>query len=102
MQRGQEAKQKKLLKEVLEALPMKKEDIVDLIRYEHEKMGDKEVGDMIDSIITDAGESAKAPDLTPLDKLFHIARESYIRGYMVALYYSNEVVKEVIAELQEA
>lgn len=102
MQRGQEAKQKKPLKEVLEALTMTKEDIVDLMRYEHEKMGDKEVADMVDSIIKDAGESVKAPDLTPLDKLFHIARESYIRGYMVALYYSNEAVKDAIAELQEA
>ena len=98
----QEAEQTKPLKEALEALTMKDTDIGELVRFEHEKMGDKEVADMVDSIIRDAGESAKAPDITPLDKLFHIARESYIRGYMVALYLSNEAVKEAIAQLQEA
>jgi hypothetical protein len=102
MQRGQEAKQKKPLKEVLEALTMKDTDIGELVRFEHEEVGYEEVADMVDSIIKDAGESIKAPDLTILDKLFHIARESYIKGYMVAIYRSNEAVKEVIAQLQEA
>ena len=97
-----EAEQTKPLKEVLEALAMKDADIGDLVRFEREKMGDEEVADMVDSIIKDAGESAKAPNISPLDKLFHIARESYIRGYMLALYLSNEAVKEAIAELQEA
>ena len=98
----QEAEQTKPLKEALEALTMKDTDIGELVRFEHEKMGYKEVADMVDSIIRDAGESAKAPDLTPLDKLFHIARESYTRGYMVALYLSNEAIKEAITQLQEA
>ncbi len=71
-------------------------------RFEREQMGYEEVADMIDSIIRGAGESAKAPDITPLDKLYYIARESYTRGYMVALYLSNEAVKEAIAQLQEA
>ena len=81
---------------------MKDTDIGELARFEREQMGYEEVADMIDSIIRGAGESAKAPDITPLDKLYYIARESYTRGYMVALYLSNEAVKEAIAQLQEA
>lgn len=95
-------RQTKPLKEALEALTMKDTDIGKLARFGREQMGDEEVADMIDSIIRGAGESAKAPDITPLDKLYYIARESYTKGYMVALYLSNEAVKEAIAQLQEA
>ena len=77
-------------------------------------MADKEIGELASTLevpsdffgnlidrVTEAAEEEPEvfKTLTPLDKMQYMSEEAYKQGVLMALYLSNEVVKEVIERL---
>ena len=57
-------------------------------------------GNLIDRVTEAANEEPEVfKTLTPLDKMQYMSKEAYKQGVLMALYLSNEVVKEGIERL---
>ena len=86
------------VQDILERVVLKPEEIKKLIEEKQEELTPEAAAEIMCDIIENSGACESA---SPIDKMLYITAQAYLKGFTLALYRSNEAMRESLKAIGE-